>query len=95
MNELKSLWKQFLGTVPDDGQWNLWTALHTWATIRHGVLKTAEKNMALHGSMSEDHKIRFASKVMNTRTNDPQKATGQRTPVNPPIAVGSQADHEA
>ena len=78
MNELKPLWKQFLGAVPDDNQWDLWMAMHTPTTIRHGILKAAEKNMAMHGTMSEDHKIRFASKVMNSRTNDRQKAAGQR-----------------
>jgi hypothetical protein len=68
MNELRELWQKFLGEVPSDQQFQLWLAMHTPATVKHGILKAAEKNMALHGNMSADYKIRFASAVMNSST---------------------------
>jgi hypothetical protein len=52
MNELRELWQKFLGEVPSDQQFQLWLAMHTPATVKHGILKAAEKNMALHGNMS-------------------------------------------
>ena len=51
---------------------------HDVETIHRGILKTIQKNLAVNGTMSEDHKIRFASKVMNNRTNDPQKSQGKK-----------------
>jgi hypothetical protein len=68
MNTLKQLWSQFLGTPPSDSQFELWLAMHREKTVRHGILKAAEKNMALAGTMTADHKLRFASKVMNSST---------------------------
>lgn len=65
---LKELWAKFLGTPPSDSQFDLWLALHSENTVRHGILKTAEKNMAMRGTMTADHKLRFASKVMNSST---------------------------
>jgi hypothetical protein len=77
--ELKALWGRFLGTIPSDAQFDLWVMLHSIETVHRGILKTIQKNLAVNGMMSDDHKIRFASKVMNTRTFDPQKAEGQST----------------
>ena len=65
MNELKQLWEKFLGVAPSDTQFE---SMHTAEVVRIGILKTAEKNLTLHGSMSADHKLRFASSVMNART---------------------------
>lgn len=79
---LKQLWSQFLGTPPSGSQVDLWLALHRENTVRHGILKTAEKNMAMGGAMTADHKLRFASKVMNTSTA--QRCGDKRA--NPPTA---------
>ena len=84
------MWERVLGTPPAKAQFELWTELHSLETIRRGILKTGTKNMAMHGTMSDDHKIRFASKVMNTKTNDPQKTAGRKGfSVNPPT-MGSE-----
>ena len=77
LSDYKSLWSTFLGTPPSDQQFKLWMALHNEAAVRHGILKTAQKNIVLDGTMSDDHKIRFASKVMNASTQ--QRIAGQTT----------------
>jgi hypothetical protein len=82
MNTLKQIWSQFLGEPPLDSQFSLWLAMHSESTVRHGILKTAEKNMAMSGAMTADHKLRFASKVMNSST---AQRYGDKGP-NPPTA---------
>jgi hypothetical protein len=66
MNELKALWGRLLGRIPSDQQFDFWSALHSPEVIRQGILKTTQKNLSVGGTMSEDHKTRFASKVMLT-----------------------------
>jgi len=90
ITDLISMWERVLGVPPAKEQFELWAMLHSLETIKHGILKTAIKNQKMGGTMSQDHRERFASKVMSTRTNDPQKVAGrlspdQRTPVNPPV----------
>ena len=68
MNELKTLWGQLLGKIPSDQQWAFWELMHTPAVIRHGILKTTQKNLSMGGTMDSDYKLRFASKVMLTQT---------------------------
>jgi hypothetical protein len=89
ITDLISMWERVLGFPPAKEQFELWAMLHSLETIKHGSVKTAIKNQKLDGAMSQDHRERFASKVMSTRTNDPQKAAGrspdQRTSVNPPV----------
>jgi hypothetical protein len=79
---LKQVWSQFLGTPPSDLQCDLWLALHSESIVRHGILKTAEKNMAMGGTMTADHKLRFASKVMNSSSAQRYGDKGS----NPPTA---------
>jgi hypothetical protein len=64
--ELISLWQRTLGTPPSDAQFVIWTESHPSDIVRSAILKTASKNQMLGGTMSPDHKIRFASKVMLT-----------------------------
>jgi hypothetical protein len=66
INELKTLWAKLLGEIPSDQQWEFWGLMHTTAVIRQGILKTAQKNLSTGGTMTSDHMIRFASKVMLT-----------------------------
>jgi hypothetical protein len=68
MNELRALWGQFLGTPPSDQQFEFWSTLHSPEVIRRGILKTAQKNLSVGGTMSADHRLRFASKVMIAQT---------------------------
>ncbi len=64
--ELITLWERTLGTPPSEQQFIIWVESHTPDIVRQAILKTATKNQTMGGTMSEDHKIRFASKVMLT-----------------------------
>ena len=66
--ELSQLWDKTLGTPPMVEQFGLWTALHTEEVVRLGILRTARKSIELDGTMTQEHKVRFASKVMITQT---------------------------
>jgi hypothetical protein len=66
MRELITLWERTLGTLPSEQQFAIWSELHTQDIIRRAVLKTAIKNQTMGGTMSSDHKFRFASRVMMT-----------------------------
>jgi hypothetical protein len=71
---LRDVWKRVLGDPPLIQQFELWACMHSPETMKRGITKTAMKNLQMGGQMSQDHKVRFASKVMQTRTFDPQKA---------------------
>jgi hypothetical protein len=77
--ELMELWDRILGDPPLIQQFELWACMHSPETMKRGITKTAMKNLQLNGLMSQDHRVRFASKVMQTRTFDPQKMEGQGT----------------
>ena len=66
MRQLINLWERTLGTSPAEQQFVIWSESHAADIVRQAILKTATKNQSIGGSMSEDHKIRFASKVMLT-----------------------------
>lgn len=66
MLELINLWTRVLGTPPSEQQFVIWTESHSADVVRQGILKAAMKNQTMGGQMSDDHKIRFASKVMIT-----------------------------
>ena len=68
MNESKALWRQLLGEIPSAQQFDFWSAIHTDEVIRRGILKTAQKNLSMGGTMDAEHRVRFASKVMLTQT---------------------------
>lgn len=74
--DLKNTWAKLLGTIPSDAQFDFWAAMHSPETIRHGILKACQKNLSTGCAMSDDHKVRFASKVMLTSTA--QKSAGQK-----------------
>lgn len=66
MRELIELWTKLLGETPAPVQFELWLAMYPVDIVRRGILKTAEKNLSLNQTMSQDHKVRFASRVMRT-----------------------------
>jgi phytoene/squalene synthetase len=82
LNELKALWGKLLGEIPSEQQWTFWAMSHSVEVIRHGILKTAQKNLSTGGTMSADHKIRFASKVMITATTTRQVNAENRERLN-------------
>jgi hypothetical protein len=68
MHELKELWTTTIGLAPTDEQFALWLAMHEVEVIRTSILKTAARNLQVGRTMTPDHLLRFASKVMLTRT---------------------------
>src|SRR5713101_6238915 len=66
MHQLTSLWERTLGTLPAEQQFVIWSESHAANIVRQAILKTATNNQTMGGGMSQDHKIRFASKVMLT-----------------------------
>jgi hypothetical protein len=74
--ELKDLYSRLLGAPPTDDQFELWCTLHTPETVKHGIVKTSQKNLSTGRLMTTEHKLRFASAVMNSSTA--QKMAGQR-----------------
>jgi hypothetical protein len=75
-DDSKTLWAKTLGELPNDEQFFLWTNLHTLEVVRQAILKTAGKNLQMGKTMTAEHKVRFASKVMLTLTA--QNATNAR-----------------
>ena len=64
---LIDLWTKVLGTpTPSDQQFLIWVESHDLKIVRQAILKTAMKNQSMNGSMCQDHRIRFACKVMLT-----------------------------
>jgi len=66
--DLPILWESTIGARPPKEQFAIWEALYSTETIRRAILKTAMKNQSLNGQMSQDHRMRFASRVMMTVT---------------------------
>jgi hypothetical protein len=66
MRELIELWKKVLGVPPSEQEFIIWLESHPADVVRRGILKAATKNMQMGGTMSQDHAVRFASKVMLT-----------------------------
>src|SRR5689334_17670347 len=66
MRQLITLWERTLGIPPSEQQFVIWTESHSIDIVRKAILKAATKNQTMNGTMSLDHKVRFASKVMLT-----------------------------
>jgi hypothetical protein len=67
---LTILWTSTIGEAPAPQQFSVWETLHAPDVICRAIIKTAIKNQTMSGMMSQDHRIRFCSKVMNTLTNE-------------------------
>ena len=78
MRQLIDLWERTLGKSPAEQQFVIWVESHTADIVRQAILKTATKNQTMGGTMSEDHKIRFASKVMLTLSAQREEHTANR-----------------
>jgi hypothetical protein len=64
----KLLWEKLLGEPPAPEQFAIWGELYTVDVIRKAILRVAIKNQNLGGTMTQDHRLRFASKCMSTAT---------------------------
>ena len=98
MSELKNhydLWTRLLGDPPEPDQFIWWTKNFDDEIIRYGIQQTASKNLKLNGTMTQLHRERYATKVMQSRVKSLQQAaamkaryqavpSGTSTQVNPP-----------
>ena len=91
MRELKSLWERTLGTPPSEQQFVIWAESHPADIVRRGILKAAAKNQTMGGAMSDDHKVRFASKVMLTLSAQGEQNAANRARLDEDF--GRRIDH--
>jgi hypothetical protein len=64
------LWRSLLPVVvPNPYQIRTWLAFHDLATVCFGVRECARKYQRINGRMDARYAVRFASKVMNNRSN--------------------------
>jgi hypothetical protein len=78
MRELMTLWERTLGALPSEQQFVIWAESHAEDIVRKAILKTATKNQMLDGTMTQDHKVRGASKVMTTLTQQTETNAANR-----------------
>ena len=78
LTTLIELWTKVLGEPPTEQQFLIWAELYPVDVIRKGVLKTAIKNQNLGGMMTQDHRVRFANRVMQTAVRDAEDHAANR-----------------
>ena len=59
-------WGRLVGRTPSDQQFEFWSVKHSPEVIKQGILNAAQTHLSSGRTMSDDHKLRFASKVMLT-----------------------------
>ena len=92
LNELKILWGRFHGNIPSDQQFDFWVMPHGLDLIHQGILKTIQKKLSMGGTMSNDHKIRFASKVMLTQQARNVENAANRARLNDEFVYGTRGN---
>jgi hypothetical protein len=90
MHELIQLWGKVLGEPPAPEQFAIWTESYTSEVVRRAILKTATKNQTMGGSMSQDHRIRFASRVMMTLTEQAAEHAANREQLQAEMSGGGR-----
>ena len=66
VGSLMAAWCQmFPCDSPDNGQFVIWLSSHEPSIVRKAIGITASKCRKLHGQMTTEHAVRFASSVMN------------------------------
>jgi hypothetical protein len=66
---VKELWSSLIpGELPNDYSVSLWLSKYDLGTIKIAVEETAAKAFNMVGRMTLDHKVRFASSVMRSKT---------------------------
>jgi hypothetical protein len=56
--------------------------------IRKGILKTAIKNQNLGGTMTQDHRLRFANRVMQSALKDAEEHAVNKERLREEFEVG-------
>jgi hypothetical protein len=68
LDQLMESWKSMINSfTPCREQFALWLCTHDDDTVRYGIRETAKKFLR-DGKMTDDHLVRYASAVMNNRT---------------------------
>src|SRR5258708_1497136 len=79
IENLMDIWERTLGNPPSRAQFELWAATNMAQVIKESILATAKKNLIMGATMSQEHRIRHASGVMNTRTRRSETNAENRT----------------
>ena len=87
---MQELWRSTLGCPPMLEQFGLWAALHTEDVIKKGILRTARKNIELGGAMSQEYRVRFASRVMLVQSQRDAEHSENRSR----LAAEMEGEHE-
>jgi len=72
--------------LPAPKQFDLWLGRHDYTTVLHAITQTAKKAIKLNGTMTPEHMVRFASKVMNT-TAARQQLAGADPVTRPEVMI--------
>jgi hypothetical protein len=65
---LEALWRELIPSFcPSSEQFKLWLIRFGFETASYGVTETAAKRLRMGTTMSADHMLRFASRVMIDR----------------------------
>ena len=75
IDELRALWERLLGNPPELMQFEVWALSNDYELIRHGIIKTVEKYMAVGRVMDQDHRRRYCSAVMINIARSPRPLT--------------------
>jgi len=72
---LKQLWCSLMSDLcPDERQFLVWLNLHPVDRMAYSVRRTASKNVKLKGTMTQEHAVRFCSKVANNLKSEAEAA---------------------
>jgi hypothetical protein len=63
---LMDIWERTIGSTPARQQFEIWAVDHSLRIIKESILVTARKNLST--KLSQDACIRFATGVMNAKT---------------------------
>lgn len=86
-DDLKKLWASLMDNPPAKEQFEVWLVLHTPDVVKRAIAKTAAKNLSLGKTMTDEYKLRFASKVMLTQTERRAEHTANKEKLNAEFAA--------
>jgi hypothetical protein len=88
MHELSQLWNKLIGEPPAPEQFGIWEELYPGDIIRKAILKTGIKNQNLGGTMTQDHRLRFANRVMQMASKDAAEHAANRERLHAEMSGG-------
>jgi len=103
MSELKNhqnLWERLIGhPLPLPDTFVYWATNFSDEVIKYAISRTAVKNLAMNGTMTQLYRERYATKVMRSRLKDLQRvskmrASAQATPVQESNSIAGVYDQQ-